>query len=57
MSLPELFSFHGDWARYEEELYALYLETIIQSRLTFRNLPVKAKNGTASLYKYFYLLF
>lgn len=43
MSLPELFPFHGEWSRYEEELYAVYLETIIQSGLTFRNLPVRAK--------------
>ncbi len=43
MSLPELLPFHGDWPRYEDELYEVYLETIVRSRLTFRNLPVKAK--------------
>ena len=39
MSLPELFPFHGDWDRYEEELYEIYLETIVRSGLTFRNVP------------------
>jgi len=43
MSLPDLFPFHGEWSRYEEELYAVYLETIVQSGLTFRNMPVRAK--------------
>jgi hypothetical protein len=43
MSLPELFPFHGEWSRYEEELYTIYLETIIQSRLIFHGLPVRAK--------------
>ena len=43
MSLPELFPFHGDWDRYEGELYEIYLETIVRSGLTFGGLPVKAK--------------
>ncbi|MDZ4855270.1 MAG: hypothetical protein SGJ26_10525 [Nitrospirota bacterium] len=43
MDLPELFLFHGEWSRYEEDLHAIYLETIIQSGLTFRSLPVRAK--------------
>lgn len=43
MSLPELFLFHGEWSRYEEELHAIYLETIIHSGLTYCGLPVKTK--------------
>ena len=31
MSLPELFPFHGDWDRYEGELYEIYENTIIRS--------------------------
>lgn len=43
MSLPDLFPFHGDWPRYEDELYAIYLETIVRSGITFRGWPVKAQ--------------
>lgn len=45
MSLPELFPFHGDWDRYEEELYEIYLETIIRSGLTFGGVRVNAKRA------------
>ncbi|TKB83696.1 MAG: hypothetical protein E8D44_07715 [Nitrospira sp.] len=43
MSLPEFFPFHGDWDRYEDELYEIYENTIVRSALTFGGLPVKAK--------------
>lgn len=43
MSLPELFPFHGDWDRYEDELYEIYLETVVRSGLTFGGLPVRSK--------------
>lgn len=43
MSLPPLFPFSGDWARYEDELHAIYLETIVRTNLTFNGLPVKSQ--------------
>ena len=43
MSLPELFLFHGDWDRYEDELYGIYLETIVRSGLTFGGVPVRSR--------------
>ena len=43
MSLPELFPFHGEWDRYEEELYEIYLETIVRSGLTFGGVPVRSR--------------
>jgi hypothetical protein len=48
MSLPDLFPFHGDWSRYEDELYAIYLDTIIRSGIKFRGLPVKARYQPAT---------
>jgi len=48
MSLPDLFSFTGNWERYEDELYALYLETVIQSGIRFRGLPIKARYEPAT---------
>ena len=45
MSLPELFPFHGDWDRYEEDLYEIYLETIVRSGLTFGGVPVRSRYG------------
>lgn len=43
VSLPDLFVFHGDWNRYVEELYAIYLEKIVHSGLMFKGLPVKSQ--------------
>lgn len=43
MILPELFPFHGEWSRYEEELYAIYLETIVRSGLKFGGVPVRSR--------------
>lgn len=43
MSLPDLFPFHGDWDRYEEELYEIYLETIVRSSLAFGGVPVRSR--------------
>jgi hypothetical protein len=48
MSLPDLFPFHGDWSRYEDELYGIYLETIIHSGIKFCDLPVRAQYRPAT---------
>jgi hypothetical protein len=43
MNLPELVPFHGDWPQYEDELYAIYLESIVHSGLTFLGIPVRSR--------------
>lgn len=48
MSLPELFTFHGDWDKYEDELYAIYLETIVNCEIKFRGMPVKTQYRPAT---------
>lgn len=44
MSLPDLFPFHGDWSCYENELYEVYLETIVYSGIKFRGWPIRTKH-------------
>ncbi len=43
MNLPELFLFHGDWPRYEDELYEIFLETFVRASLQFRGWRVSAQ--------------
>ena len=43
MELPDLFLFHGDWARYIEELYRIYLDEIVNGDLIFQGLPIKCQ--------------
>lgn len=43
MSLPALVPFCGDWSRYEDDLYEIYLKTIVCSGLKFQGLPVKTQ--------------
>jgi hypothetical protein len=43
MSLPDLFPFTGDWTSYENELYEIYLETMVRSGIKFRGSPVRTK--------------
>ena len=40
---PELIPFSGDWASYENALYAVYLETVVRANLTFLGAPVRAQ--------------
>ena len=42
-NLPELFSFHGDWEKYVEELYEIYLREIVNGDLKFNGLPVRCR--------------
>jgi hypothetical protein len=43
MPLPDLYPFHGDWTRYEDEIYEIYMDTIVHSGIQFRGLPVSAQ--------------
>lgn len=43
MDLPKLEPFAGDWQAYEDSLYAIYLETVVNGGLTFKGLPVKSQ--------------
>jgi len=43
MSLPELFSFHGDWPAYENEIYAVFVETVVKADLKFRGLTIRVQ--------------
>jgi hypothetical protein len=48
MSLPDLLSFHGDWQRYEDELYEIYMDTLVRIPPMFRGLTVKTQYRPAS---------
>lgn len=41
---PELIAFAGfdSWNDYENEIYAVYLETVVNANLLFLNTPVKS---------------
>ncbi|MDE2433068.1 MAG: hypothetical protein KGN37_09485 [Burkholderiales bacterium] len=41
--LMPLSDFGGDWARYEDAIYAVYLETVAHARLTLFEQPVKVR--------------
>ena len=44
MGLPDIYEFHGDWTSYVEELYDIYLETIVDNdSLKFENLPITTR--------------
>lgn len=44
MPLPDIFEFHGNWELYVEELYDIYLNTIVNNRtLYFNALPIKTR--------------
>lgn len=47
MSLPpELLPFNdygGDWARYEDDLYQIYLDTVVHAGLVFQGAPIRAQ--------------
>ena len=50
-ALPDLVLFGGDWNQYVEELYAVYLDDIVNSGLRFQGLPVKSQYRPPSLGK------
>lgn len=41
--IPELFPFHGDWSQYEDELYHIYKDTIVEAGIIFQGLPVRTQ--------------
>jgi hypothetical protein len=43
MELPPLEIFSGDWQNYEDRIYAVYQECVIQSNLRFNNLAVRTR--------------
>lgn len=47
MSLPPALlpfnDYGGNWARYEDDLYAIYLETVVRAGLRFRGADIKAQ--------------
>lgn len=43
MQPPELVQFSGNWAAYEDEIYEIYLQTVVRAGLLFDNSPVKAQ--------------
>lgn len=40
---PELMPFAGDWASYEEAIYAVYLDSVVRGGLRFQGAPIKAQ--------------
>lgn len=43
MALPDLLPFHGEWHRYVDELYAVFVQEIVHGGLQFQGLPVKSQ--------------
>ena len=43
MDLPDLVRFHGDWERYVEELYEIYMKEVVNGGLKFGGLPVRCR--------------
>ncbi|GAH65700.1 unnamed protein product [marine sediment metagenome] len=41
--LPPLVEFGGDWPSYEDELYSIYMDEIVNGGLTFQNLPISCQ--------------
>ena len=40
---PELCNFSGNWQVYEDELYQIYLDTVVHAGLRFQGVPVRAQ--------------
>lgn len=53
MALPELILFDGDWPRYVERLYAVYLNTVVNGNLRFEGLKISCQFRPASQGKHF----
>jgi hypothetical protein len=43
MAMPPLMPFGGQWPPYEEELYQVFLDTLLHGRLTFQGLRVSVR--------------
>lgn len=53
MSLPDLFLFNGDWENYENALYQIYLDDIVNAQLQFRGLSISCQYRPESKNKHF----
>ena len=53
MTLPDLFPFKGDWESYEEGLYQIYLNDIVNAELSFKGLPIRCQYRPESKNKHF----
>ncbi len=43
MSLPAIIPFHGDWPEYEDEIYQIYRDEVVNGGLSYNNLPVRCR--------------
>lgn len=48
MALPNLILFDGDWPRYVEKLYSVYLDTVVNGNLRFYGLRISCQFRPAS---------
>jgi hypothetical protein len=53
MTLPDLFLFTGDWQCYEDKLYQIYLDEIVNAGLSFNGLPIRCQYRPESKNKHF----
>ena len=53
MPLPAIVPFHGNWPRYVEEIYQVYVESVANARLTFKELPISCQYRPESQGKHF----
>lgn len=53
MGLPDLFPFAGDWSAYEDALYRIYLNDIVNADLRFNGLPIRCQYRPPSKNKHF----
>lgn len=43
MNLPDLFPFHGNWPAYEDEIYLVFIETVVKADLKFRGFTIRVQ--------------
>jgi len=48
MPLPDLFPFNGDWAKYENDLYEIYLDTVSRVPRRFNGFPIRCRFNPAT---------
>lgn len=50
---PDLYLFHGDWESYEDEIYGIFVDYLVNGELQFRGQPVACPYHPASKGKHF----
>lgn len=53
MTLPDLFPFNGNWESYEDSLYQIYLNDIVNAGLSFKGLSISCQYRPESKKKHF----